>query len=56
MENRDSIRKTAAKAKYLDTVVLPAMDALRTVIDNIEESISREHYPFPTYDDMFMAM
>lgn len=56
MENREQHPENRAKAKYLDTVVLPAMDALRTVIDNIEESISREHYPFPTYDDMFMAM
>lgn len=44
------------KAQYLNHVVVPSMTELRKVIDEIEEAISSEHYPFPTYDDMFLSM
>lgn len=56
MEDRELHPKNREKAMYLDTVVLPAMQELRNVIDQIEESISSENYPVPTYDDMFMSM
>ena len=56
MEAREEHPENREKAKYLDTIVLPAMHKLRATIDEIEESISREHYPYPTYDDMFMTM
>lgn len=44
------------KAQYLNHIVVPSMTELRKVIDEIEEAISSEHYPFPTYDDMFLSM
>lgn len=44
------------KAQYLNHVVVPSMTELRKVIDEIEEAISSEHYPFPTYDNMFLSM
>ena len=56
MEDRELHPLNREKAIYLDTVVLPAMHDLRNVIDQIEESISSENYPVPTYDDMFMSM
>lgn len=56
MENRKHHPKNREKAKYLDSSVIPEMQKLRKIIDEIEESISKETYPVPTYDDMFMAM
>ncbi len=56
MENRKNYPKNREKAKYLDSSVIPEMKKLRKIIDEIEESISKETYPVPTYDDMFMAM
>lgn len=56
MENRKHYPNNREKAKYLDSSVIPEMQKLRKIIDEIEESISKETYPVPTYDDMFMAM
>lgn len=44
------------KAQYLNMYVIPNMHELRAVIDDIEEAISSEHYPYPTYDDIFMSV
>lgn len=56
MNNREQYPKNMEKAQYLSNEVLPRMYALREVIDEIEESISSENYPFPTYDDLFISM
>lgn len=56
MGNRKNYPNNREKAKYLDSSVIPEMKKLRKIIDEIEESISKETYPVPTYDDMFMAM
>ena len=56
MEDRELHPANRDKAIYLDRIVLPEMHNLRRVIDQIEESISSENYPVPTYDDMFMSM
>ena len=44
------------KAQYLNQVIVPKMEELRAVIDAIEEAVSSDNYPFPTYDDMFISM
>ena len=56
MEERQNYPDTMLKAQYLNTVVVPTMQQLRDVIDSIEDAISSEHYPYPTYDDMFVSM
>lgn len=56
MNARSTYPDNMEKALYLDDVVVPLMAQLRTTIDEIEEAISRENYPFPTYDDMFINM
>lgn len=56
MNNREQYPKNMEKAQYLSNEVLPCMYTLREVIDEIEEAISSEHYPFPTYDDLFISM
>lgn len=56
MNDRAEYPDNMEKAQYLNHVVVPSMTELRKIIDKIEEAISSEHYPFPTYDDMFLSM
>lgn len=56
MIERQQYPDNMEKAKYLNTIVIPMMHELRSVIDAIEEAISSDNYPFPTYDDMFMSV
>ncbi|MGX8835545.1 glutamine synthetase III family protein [Amedibacillus sp. YH-ame6] len=56
MIERSAYPNNMEKALYLDHVVVPTMNELRAVIDEIEEAMSAENYPFPTYDDMFINM
>ena len=56
MEERSSYPDNMVKAQYLNKEVIPSMTALRYVIDEIEEAISSENYPFPTYDELFASV
>lgn len=44
------------KAKYMNREIVPAMNELREVLDKIEEAISAENYPVPTYEEMFTSL
>lgn len=44
------------KAFYMNDRVAPLMFELRNVIDAIEESISAENYPVPTYEQLFTSV
>lgn len=44
------------KAIYMNDQVVPLMKELRDVIDAIEESISAENYPVPTYEQLFTSV
>ena len=41
-----------ARAHAYVELVVPAMDALRTTVDRLEELTDREYWPLPTYNDM----
>ena len=56
MIERQQYPDNMEKAQYLNQVIVPKMEELRAVIDAIEEAVSSDNYPFPTYDDMFMSM
>ncbi|MEG0329937.1 MAG: glutamine synthetase III [Longicatena sp.] len=56
MEERKNYPDNMKKAQYLNTVVIHEQDNLRTIIDQIEEALSSENYPFPTYDEMFTSV
>lgn len=56
MKERQQYPDNMEKALYLDNIVIPQMKKLRDIIDQIEDAISSEHYPYPTYDDMFTSM
>lgn len=56
MIERQQYLDNMEKAQYLNQVIVPKMEELRAVIDAIEEAVSSDNYPFPTYDDMFISM
>ena len=56
MSERQQYPDKMEKAQYLNQVIVPKMEELRAVIDAIEEAVSSDNYPFPTYDDMFISM
>lgn len=56
MIDRSNFPDNMKKAQYLSHDVLPKMEILRMVLDEIEEAISSKHYPFPTYDDIFTSL
>lgn len=56
MIERQQYPDNMEKAQYLNQVIVPKMEGLRAVIDAIEEAVSSDNYPFPTYDDMFISM
>ena len=39
-------------AKYYQDVILPAMKEMRMVADSLEIVVSKEFWPFPTYEDL----
>ena len=41
-----------ATAKYYQDVVLPSMNDLRAVSDNLETVVAKSYWPFPTYEDL----
>ena len=39
-------------AKYYQDIVLPAMNEMRSIADKLECIVSKEYWPFPTYEDL----
>ena len=37
------------RARYYREMVCPAMDALRTVVDELETLVSKDAWPYPSY-------
>lgn len=56
MMERNQYESSMEKAQYLNQEVLPQMHKLRHILDTIEEAVSSEQYPYPTYDDMFTSV
>ena len=45
-----------AKAVFYRNKVLPAMDALRLVVDELETYVARKHWPLPSYAEMLYSV
>ena len=43
-------------ARYYRDQVLPAMDSLRSVADELEMVVGRSYWPFPTYNDLLFGV
>lgn len=39
-------------ARYERQIIIPAMDAVRLVADDLETLVDKKYWPFPTYDDL----
>ena len=54
--NRRVCQSYKEKAFYMNEKVVPLMKDVRDVIDAIEENISAQHYPVPTYEQLFTSV
>lgn len=54
--DRKKCKNNAEKGKYLNDYVVPEMKNLRYIIDSIEEQVSSDTYPVPTYEDLFTSI
>ena len=60
MERTEALDKAVAavpedvkeSARYCAETILPAMEAARTIADQLELLVDRAHWPFPTYRDL----
>ena len=43
---------TAASASYYAETVIPAMGEVRALADELELSVGKDYWPFPTYGDL----
>lgn len=54
--DRKKCRNNEEKSKYLNAEVVGKMKDLRCIIDAIEEQVSADSYPVPTYEDLFTSI
>lgn len=55
-EKADTVEDAKAKAEYYRDQVFPAMEALRTPIDELEMLVDKEDWPVPSYGDMLFEV
>ena len=51
-EKRDALEK----ARFFKDAVLPKMEEMRGLTDELELLVSRKHWPFPTYGDLLFSV
>ena len=56
LAKKDDIKKTSDESIYLKENVLTKMEALRDVIDSLEEITSEEAWPFPSYGKLLFGV
>ena len=54
--NGKSIDNVKEQAEYFYDVVIPAMDALRAPIDELELIVDRDYWPMPSYGDLLFEV
>ena len=54
--DRRKCHNNEEKSKYLNAEVVGKMKDLRCIIDAIEEQVSADSYPVPTYEDLFTSI
>lgn len=52
----DKCNSNKNKGEYINLNVKSKLNDLRKGLDLVEEEMSRENYPFPTYEDMFTSV
>ena len=56
MKKRPDPEDPDSSARYMHLKVLPAMSALRSCADQLEQITDRSCWPFPTYDDLLFSI
>ena len=60
LESDLSVQKQPAElpelSRYLRDVILPDMEALRQIVDKMEEIMPAEFYPYPSYGDLLFSV
>ncbi len=44
------------RAKYYQTIVIPFMEELRNIVDEMEQNCSKKYWPFPSYGDLLYSV
>ena len=52
----NSMEEGKERAEYYKDVVVPAMNALRAPIDELEDMVNKEYWPVPSYGDMLFEV
>ena len=45
-------KKTLEKAQFFKDYIIPAMNNVRAIADELETLVGKEYWPFPTYGDI----
>ncbi|MDO5547889.1 MAG: glutamine synthetase III [Eubacteriales bacterium] len=53
---RDEIEGNAAEAAYAAEKIIPAMEALRAVVDELEINTAQKYWPMPSYIDLLFGV
>ena len=55
-EKSDDFSTSQAEADYYKDKMIPAMDTLRAVVDELETIVAREDWPYPSYTEMLYSV
>jgi glutamine synthetase type III len=55
-EKSDDFATNQAEADYYNDKMLPAMNTLREIVDELETMVAREDWPYPSYTEMLYSV
>ena len=55
-EKSDDFSTSQAEADYYRDKMIPAMDTLRAIVDELETIVAREDWPYPSYTEMLYSV
>ncbi len=55
-EKSDDFSTSQAEADYYKDKMIPAMDTLRAIVDELETIVAREDWPYPSYTEMLYSV
>ena len=55
-EKSDDFSTSQAEANYYKDKMIPAMDTLRSIVDELETIVAREDWPYPSYTEMLYSV
>ncbi len=55
-EKSDGFATNQAEADYYRDKMIPAMDTLRAIVDELETIVAREDWPYPSYTEMLYSV